>query len=256
VLENRAVTPAEPNTGDAIARNATFATTHWSVVLSAGQQKFPEAAQALETLCRTYWYPLYAYVRRRGFNVPDAEDLIQEFFARFLAKDCLTRIRREKGKFRFYLLSALNHFLADMWDRERCVKRGGGQAVVPIDAEVGEARYRREPLDNASPDRLYERRWALTVLTQVLNQLEQEYEQSRQDQLFHALKEFITADPEHVSYAAAANALGMREGALRVKVHRLRRRYGELFRTEIAHTVSRPEEVEDEMHHLFEVLSG
>jgi DNA-directed RNA polymerase specialized sigma24 family protein len=233
-----------------------FNTTHWTTVLVAADHGSQRSVEALETLCRTYWYPLYAYVRRRGYTVHDAEDLIQEFFARFLAKDYLSRLQREKGKFRFYLLSALNHFLADVWDREQCVKRGGGQALVPIDVEIGEARYRREPLDNASPDRLYERRWALTVLTQVLNRLEQEYRQRRQDPLFHALKEFITADPERVSYAAAAHALSLSEGALRVKVHRLRRRYGVLFRMEIAHTVSSPEEVEDEMRHLLDVLGG
>jgi RNA polymerase sigma factor (sigma-70 family) len=232
-----------------------FATTHWSTVLAAGQAEVLGSRDALEKLCRTYWYPLYAYVRRCGVDSHGAEDLTQEFLARFLSGNHVAKADPEKGRFRFYLLSALKHFLSDAWDRERRLKRGGGQHVISLDGQPGEDRYRLEPRDESSPDRLFERRWALTVLEQVLTRLEQEYDATGKRMLYHELKKFLT-DEERDAYPRTARDLGMSEGAVRVAVHRLRRRYGEVLRLEIAHTVAGPEEVEEEMRYLRGVLRG
>jgi RNA polymerase sigma factor (sigma-70 family) len=239
----------------ACAGQPWFSTTHWSTVLAAGEKQSPQGAQALERLCRTYWYPLYAYVRRCGVESHDAEDLTQEFLARFLAGNGIADADPEKGRFRFYLLRSLKHFLSDAWDHERRVKRGGGQRLVSLDGPGGEERYRLEPRDELSPDRLFERRWALTLLDQVLNRLGQEYETAGKGALFGQLKRFLTDDASG-AYPEAARKLGMSEGALRVAAHRLRRRYGELLRMEIARTVACPEEVAEEMRHLRAVLRG
>lgn len=233
-----------------------FSTTHWSTILAAGNLDSVRSANALEKLCRTYWYPLYAYVRRRGFGQHEAEDLTQEFFARFLAGDYVAKAAPAKGRFRFYLLGALNHFLSDAWDYARRQKRGGNQQTISIDVRTGDGRFQLEPYHDSSPDRLYERRWALTLLDQVLTQLGHEYETGGKAALFQTLKPFLTGDEESASYAQIAQELGMREGALRVAVHRLRQRYGELFRLEVARTVSCPEEVGEEMRHLLAVLSA
>jgi RNA polymerase sigma-70 factor (ECF subfamily) len=238
------------------SRAASFATTHWSVVLAASQSTDAQASEALEQLCRTYWYPLYAYVRRRGYNPEDAEDLTQEFFARFLAGNILARVDRERGKFRSYLLGALNHFLADAWDHTHRVKRGGGQAVQPFDVRSGESLYMLEPVEELTPDRLFDRRWALTVLDQVIRRLRQEYEQSDKGRLFEKLSAFLPGDAEADSYGELARELGMTEGTVRVAVHRLRRRYGELFSAEVAHTVSSPAEIHDEMRYLLGAVSS
>ena len=233
-----------------------FATTHWSVVLAAGQSADAQASEALEQLCHTYWYPLYAYVRRRGYNHEDAEDLTQEFFARFLAGKYLARVDRERAKFRSYLLGALNHFLADAWDHAHRTKRGGGQAVPTLDLRSGEFRYTLEPLEELSPDRLFDRRWAFTLLDQVLSRLRQEYERSGKGRLFEKLSAFLPGDAELDSYGDLAKELGTTEGAVRVAVHRLRRRYGQLFSTEVAHTVANPAEIHDEMRYLLAVASS
>lgn len=233
-----------------------FATTHWSVVLAAGQEASPQSAEALEQLCRAYWYPLYAYVRRRGYNPEDAEDLTQEFFARFLAGNYLVRVDRERAKFRSYLLGALNHFLADAWDHAHRVKRGGGQANQPFDVRSGESRYTLEPVAELTPGQLFDRGWALTVLDQVIGRLRQEYEQSGKSRLFDKLSAFLPGDAEADSYGELARELGMTEGTVRVAVHRLRRRYGELFSAEVAHTVSSPTEIHDEMRYLLGAVSS
>ena len=233
-----------------------FATTHWSVVLAAGQEASPQSAEALEQLCRAYWYPLYAYVRRRGYNPEDAEDLAQEFFARFLAGNYLVRVDRERAKFRSYLLGALNHFLADAWDHAHRLKRGGGQANQPFDVRSGESRFTLEPVAELTPDRLFDRGWALTVLDQVISRLRQEYEQSGKRRLFDKLSAFLPGDAEADSYGELARELGMTEGTVRVAVHRLRRRYGELFSAEVAHTVSSPAEIHDEMRYLLGAVSS
>lgn len=235
---------------------ATFATTHWSVVLAAGQSTGAQASEALEELCRTYWYPLYAYVRRRGHSPEDAEDLTQEFFARFLAGNYLARVDRERAKFRSYLLGALNHFLADAWDHAHRIKRGGGQALQTFDVRSGECRYTLEPAEELPPDRLFDRRWALTVLDQVLSRLRQEYERSGKGRLFEKLSAFLPGDAEAASYGGLAGELEMTESAVRVAVHRLRRRYGQLFASEVAQTVASPAEIQDEMRYLLAAASS
>ncbi len=238
------------------AAGQTFATTHWSVVLTAGHDSAPGAREALETLCRTYWYPLYAYIRRRGYGEQDAQDLTQGFFARLVEKNYLEAVGRQKGKFRSFLLAALNHFLSDEWDRARAEKRGGGQTFISLDDHTAEERYRLEPVDRMDAEKIYERRWALTLLEQVLRQLEAEFAATGKRPLFEQLKVFLLDEKGVGSYAESAARLEMTEVALRVAVHRLRQRYGELFRDEIAHTVARPDEIEEEVRHLLRVLSG
>jgi RNA polymerase sigma-70 factor (ECF subfamily) len=247
---------SKPTAEDACAGPGWFSTTHWSTVLAAGDLRSARSENALEKLCQTYWYPLYAYVRRRGFSQPEAEDLTQEFFARFLAGDYVAKADPAKGRFRFYLLAALNHFLSDAWDYARRVKRAGNLHTVSIDVQVGEERFQLEPCHDWNPDRLYERRWALTLLEKVLTQLDHEYETRGKARLFQSLKPFLVGDDESDSYGEIARELGISDGALRVAVHRLRLRYGELFRLEVAQTVSRPEEVAEEMRHLLAVFSA
>jgi len=232
-----------------------FATTHWSVVIGARGLDTPQARVALETLCGAYWYPLYAYVRRRGYSPEDAQDLTQGFFERILTGGFLDAADREKGKFRSYLLASLNHFLADEWDRARRQKRGGGQPTIPLDADAAEDRYRLEPADELTPERIFERRWALTLLEQVLQQLEAEFRAAGKGTEFEVLHVFLLGEKGEVSYASAAARLGMAESTVGVAIHRLRRRYGELFREIIAHTVSDASEVEEEINHLMQVLS-
>ncbi len=225
-------------------------------MLAAGDSESPDAAEALETLCRTYWYPLYAYVRRRGYGADDAQDLTQEFFRRFLARNYLAATRPQHGRFRSYLLGALNHFLADAWDRGHRLKRGGQARHIPLDVASSESQYAIEPVDEHSPDKLFERRWALALLDRVLRQIEQEYQSAGKERLFAQLRVFLTSEEDLGQYRQAAQALGMTEGAARVAVHRLRRRYGELFRQAVADTVENLEEIPDEMRHLLQVLSS
>ncbi len=233
-----------------------FATTHWSVVLAAGPQDTPQSAAAREKLCRTYWYALYAYVRRRGYSPEDAQDLTQEFFARFLSGESISRVDQRRGRFRSYLLGAFNHFLSDEWDRSHRLKRGGQACQVSLDAASGEARSALEPADDRSPDWLFERRWALALLDRVWRQLQGEYEATGKERLFTRLSDFLTGGVEEGSYRLKAQELQMTEGATRVAVYRLRQRYGELFRQAVADTVEHPEEIADEMRHLVSVLSS
>ena len=217
-----------------------FAATRWTVVLTAGQGQ----SRALEELCRTYWYPLYAYVRRRGYEAHEAEDLTQEFFARLLAKNYLADVEREKGKFRSFLLASLKHFLANEWDKARAQKRGGQFAFISTDAET---KYRAEPADELSPDKLLDRQWALALLALVLARLEAETDRKE----FTTFKPFLTADKDKIPYAEVAGKVGTTEGAVKVSVHRLRQRYRKLLREEIAHTVAGPAQVDEEIRHLF-----
>jgi len=212
------------------------------------------AVAAMAELCRIYWYPLYAYVRRRGHDQHAAEDLTQEFFACLLARDFLAGIDRQKGKFRSFLLTCMQHFLADQWDRTQAQKRGGGRKIIPLDGLDAETRYRLEPAEAMTPEKLFERQWALMVLERVLSRLEQQWAASGKAQLFVALKKTLGGErPER--YAAIAASLGMTEGAVKMAAHRLRRRYRELVREEIAHTVASPEEVEDEIRYLLTCLN-
>jgi len=234
---------------------APFAATRWSVVLSARDQRSPQSSEALETLCRNYWYPLYAYVRRQGRNPHDAEDLTQAFFARLLERNYLADVDQSKGKFRSFLVAALKHFLANEWDRANAQKRGGGTTVISIDRDAAENTYRFEPADGLSADKIFERRWAMTLLDRTLQRLAAEYESEGKMQLYEELKSTINGDQGGTAYATIAKRLGSSEGAIKVAAHRLRRRYREVLRLEIAETVNTREEVEEELMHLFSVLS-
>ncbi|MCX6929466.1 MAG: sigma-70 family RNA polymerase sigma factor [Verrucomicrobia bacterium] len=232
-----------------------FATTHWSVVLAAAHEEIPEAAAALERLCRTYWYPLYAYVRRQGYEVADAQDLTQGFFAHILPRGFLKRASPAKGKFRSFVLGALKYFLADEWAKLQAQKRGGGLAPVFLDAQTAEARYRLEPVDLMDAERLFERRCATALLDRVLERLEEEYSTSGRKSVFEQLRGCLLGEKSSATYAEIAAASQMTEGAVKVAVHRLRQRYRELFREEVAQTVEEPSEVNDEVRHLFAVLT-
>jgi RNA polymerase sigma factor (sigma-70 family) len=231
-----------------------FATTHWSVVLTAGRHALPQAIEALEKLCRTYWYPLYTYVRRRGHDAQDAQDLTQEFFCRLLQRNYLAQADPHKGKFRSFLLVAVNHLLANEWDRAKTIKRGGQVTFLSLD-DAAEQRYLEEPATDLSPERIYEQSWAVALLGKVLARLREECAASGKANQFDDLKRFLTGEKPSVSYAKLAATLDTTEAALKMAVQRLRRRYGELLREEIAHTVADPEQVEDELRHLCEVLS-
>ncbi len=233
-----------------------FATTHWSVVLAAGiDSPSPEADVALAELCRTYWYPLYAFIRRKGHGPHDAQDLTQSFFARLLEKNYVAQADRDRGRFRTFLLAALTHFLADEWDKTRRLKRGGGRETISFDAASAEERYRLEPIDQLDAAKLYERRWVTTLFDQVLSRLEQEFRDSGKGGLFDRLKGSLLADDSALSHAELAAQLGLSVDAVKQAVHRMRRRYRELFREEIAQSVAGPGEVEEELKHLFAVLS-
>jgi RNA polymerase sigma factor (sigma-70 family) len=233
-----------------------FATTHWSVVLAAGKDQSPQAQEALSRLCETYWYPLYAFVRRQGRNPHDAQDLTQEFFARLLRSHFFVAADPKRGRFRSFLLASLKHFLMHEWEKDRAQKRGGGRSLVRFDAQAGETRYGVEPVEPLTAEAIFERRWALTLLDRVLERLGADYAVSGRAALFDALKPALTGEKALAGYADLAARLGMSEGALKVAVHRLRQRYGELLREEIAHTVASPGEVEGELRHLLSALSG
>jgi len=237
-------------------RAAAFVTTHWSAVLAARGGGSREAEAALAELCRTYWYPLFAYIRRRGHDPHEAEDLTQSFFERLLEKHYLRNLTPGMGRFRSFLLASLRHFLANEWHRAQTGKRGGGKQCFSLDDENAEARYQRELADNVTPETLFERGWALTVLEQVLARLRAEFAAGEKADLFDQLKAFLSAELPEGSYAAAARRTGLSEGAVKVAVHRMRRRYGALLRAQIADTVDDPGEVEAEVRHLIGVLAA
>jgi RNA polymerase sigma-70 factor (ECF subfamily) len=238
------------------AKRGHFATTRWSVVLAAGQSDSGEAKDALATLCETYWYPLYAYVRRQGYDCASAQDLTQGFFARLLEKEDLRNVSRERGRFRSFLLASLKHYLINEWDRARAEKRGGGRVHLSLDFDSAESRYRLEPADRGTPETLYARHWALTLLDRVQELLRQEAIDAGKAGQFEQLRVFLTGSGKSESYKQAAEQLGMTEGAVKTAVHRLRRRFRERLRGEIAQTVTTEEDIDDEIHHLFEVLRG
>jgi RNA polymerase sigma-70 factor (ECF subfamily) len=228
-----------------------FASTRWSLVAAAAERDSPEGEAALATLCRLYWYPLYAYARRRLPQAQDAQDLTQEFFARLLDKDYLRQADRQRGRFRAFLLTAFKHFLAKEQERAHAQKRGGGRTILRLDFDDGERRYHQEPSHEATPEAQYERGWALTLLEQGLSRLRDELAGAGKGQLFECLKGTLAVEATPRPYAELAGELGMTPEALKVAVHRLRRRYAELIRAEIAQTVTSPEEVEDELRELF-----
>lgn len=234
---------------------AGFAATRWTLVLAAARgNAASHAAEAMAELCRVYWYPLYAYVRHRGHDTHEAEDLTQEFFLRLLAKDGLAGVDRQKGKFRAFLLASMKHFLANEWDRCRAQKRGGGRILIRLDALDAESRYRLEPVHDVTPEKLFERQWALTVLEQVLSRLQTEFAAEGKKPLFDRLGPFLTVGRGSASYAEVADELKMSEGAVKVAVHRLRGRYRRLLRDEIAQTVASPEEIDEEIRYLLSCL--
>jgi RNA polymerase sigma factor (sigma-70 family) len=233
-----------------------FATTHWTVVLSAGQKHTPQSDGALEELCRTYWFPLYAYVRRRGHGKQDAEDLTQMFFARFLAKNYLNGLSAERGRFRAFLLASLKHFLANEWDKTQAQKRGGGAAHLSLDWQTADTKFQVADTVEPSPDKAFDREWALALLAKVIERLQKECEAEGRGKLFEQLKTFLTAGKSGSAQGEVAKSLGMEEGAVRVAIHRLRKRYRELLRDEIAQTLSDPAMVELEMQALFGAFCG
>lgn len=233
-----------------------FLTTHWSLVAQAAQGASPEAAQALAALCETYWYPLYAYVRRRGYRIEEAQDLTQEFFAQLLEKDRFEQADRERGKFRTFLLSSLNHFLQNEWRKAGRLKRGGGQQLLSLDFERGEDRYRLEPADVQTPERIFERRWAMTLLERALDRLRSEYEAQGKGELYEALKLQLGGEAAPATYQEIAARLHMSEGAVKTAAHRLRRRCRDLLQAEAAQTVANPVDAEAELRELFLVLSS
>lgn len=239
-----------------MARGAVFVTTRWSVILDAGGRNTALAGEALEVLCRTYWYPLYAYVRRRGVSAEDAQDLTQAFFARLLERQWVERADPERGRFRTFLLTAMSRFLSDQWDRKMAQKRGGGVVSVPLGLDAAETRYGVEPADATTPEQCYERRWALTLLDTVLQRLRSEHEREGRGRLFESLNACLVGGREAQPYAALAGQLGMSVGAVKVAVHRLRKRYRELLREEILQTVADAGDVDEELRHLFAVLAG
>jgi RNA polymerase sigma factor (sigma-70 family) len=252
----QAAGPETTAPGNVSPLHPVFVTTHWSLVLSARDSKSPQSAAALEKLCRAYWSPLYAYVRRTGQSMENAEDLTQAFFARLLEKNFLDAADPERGRFRSFLLIALKRFLANEWDRVRAQKRGGARTILSLDTELAEQKFQAEAAAaEISPDRLYERRWALTLLEQTMSRLRAEFEGTGKNEEFEKLKRFLTAGKSEIPYLTVAGELGMTESALRVAVHRLRKRYRELFREEIAHTLAEGENVEEELRHLIVVLS-
>lgn len=232
-----------------------FATTHWSVVLAAGQPESARYQQALEALCRTYWFPLYAYLRRQGYNAQKAEDHIQAFFASLLEKRGLRLADPKRGRFRSFLLTALKHFLANEHARAQAQKRGGGRKFLSLDIENAESQYIREPYDELSPEKLFERSWALAVLDRTMARLQAEAANVKKQKLFDCLKVYLTADKGAIPYQEMAARLKMTEGAVKVAVHRLRRRYRDLLRDEIAQTVTTEEQISEEIRDLFAALA-
>lgn len=232
-----------------------FVTTRWTVVLSAGCKSSPQSDRALGELCQTYWFPLYAYVRGRGHSKEDAEDLVQAFFARFLEKNYLEGLSAERGKFRAFLLASLKHFLANEWDKANRQKRGGGAQHLSLDWQEADKRFHPEPADIASPDRIFDRQWALALLERVILRLQEECSRDGKAALFEHTKGCLMVSSENIPYPEAARALGMDEGALRVAVHRLRKKYRELLRDEIAQTLLDPAHADEELRSLQAALA-
>lgn len=228
----------------------SFATTQWSLIASAGDKASSESRDALASLCESYWYPLYAYVRRKGHQAVEAQDLTQAFFAELLEKDRLQLADRERGRFRSFLLASLNHFITNQWRDANAIKRGGGKANLSFNVEAGEDRYQLEPAHKVTAEKIFERRWAMTLLDKTMARLQQEYEQSDKLPLFEALKGRL-GQGEATSYREVAESLDMHETAVKVAAHRMRKRCGQILRNEISQTVDDPQAVDEELQQLF-----
>jgi len=233
-----------------------FTTTHWSVVLAAGETANPTAEVALEKLCRNYWYPLYAFARRSGQGEDKAKDLTQGFFARLLQEKYLRQAQRERGRFRTFLLTAFKHFAADEWDRETALKRGGGSEILSFDDETAEKRYHLEPVDEVTPDKLFDRRWAFATLEEAARLLRKEFQDTGRGELFDKLQEFLSGDLEDAGYSEAAAQLSMSENTLKSHVRRLRLRNREILREVIANTVASPDQIDEELRDLSAALAA
>lgn len=256
-MSNDAVTnqPHNLQASSAGRGDGRFATTHWSVVLSASRPESAHYHQALESLCRTYWFPLYAYLRRHGYRADEAEDHTQAFLACLLEKHGLRLAEPKRGKFRSFLLASLKHFLANERARAGAQKRGGGRKVLSLDCESAETQYALEPRDELSPEKLFERSWALTVLDRAMTRLKAEAVAAKKQEQFDRLKMYITTGKNAIAYRKVAAELKMSEGAVKVAVHRLRRRYRELLRNEIAQTVATEDQIDEEIRQLFAALA-
>jgi RNA polymerase sigma factor (sigma-70 family) len=249
------MTSCQTGDSEAARPHSLFVTTRWSMVLNAKNKAAPGSKEALESLCQSYWYPIYAFVRGTGRSPPEAQDLTQDFFVRLLTKDFLRVVTPDKGRFRTFLRMALTRFLANEWDRARAQKRGGGAMHLSFDTALAEERLGREQGGALAPDRMYDRSWALTLLNEAFIRLEQEYGTEGKTGLWLQLQPHLTAERGAIDYAEIAAALGLTEGAARVALHRFRKRFREVFRLTIADTVSAPEEVEGEMRLVLEILS-
>jgi RNA polymerase sigma-70 factor (ECF subfamily) len=246
--------PTPDITPSAAGQNAQFATTHWSVVLAADGSESPAALKALDRLCQTYWYPVYAHVRPRVNSPEDAADVTQEFFAGLLRRNDFAKVRRDRGPFRAFLLNALNHHLSDQWDHARAAKRGGGKIIVSLDAQSAEQRYQLEPADTMTPDILYDRRWALTLLEKARARLREEYAALGKTALYEQLKSLEPGAAERSSYVDIGRRLGKSESAIKSEAFHLRRRYGQIVRAEIAQTVSCVADIDEEGRYLLAVI--
>lgn len=234
-----------------------FSTTQWSLVLAAGADTSKESRDALAQLCERYWYPLYAYVRRQGYGCEESQDLTQSFFARLLEKNIIRSADRTRGRFRCFLLASLKNFLANEWDRSQARKRGGDVQLISLTGEDFEQRYGKEPAaHDLSPERLFDRRWAVTLLQHVLDELRQELAGQGKQQFFERVKGYLSGEDAELSYREMGAELGMNEAALKMSIHRLRRRYGELIRQHIAQTVESSDEIADELRHLLAAVSA
>lgn len=238
------------------AQSPIFATTHWSVVLEAGEQSSPQAQLALTRLCKTYWLPVYAFVRKRGHSPEQAQDLTQAFFANFLEKQHVTKANRERGRFRCFLMTSVENFLRNENDRARAQKRGGGRQLLSLDEQDAEARYLCEPTTETDPAKAFEQRWAATLLETVLTRLQAEFGATGRSELFEALQAHLWGDAESTPYPELAERFGLTLANVKITAHRLRQRYRELLREEIAHTVALPGQIDDEIRHLMQVVSG
>jgi len=252
----RGIMPDEKPNDAARAGGQWFNPTDWKVVMAAGSNDPCHGSAALEQICQTYWYPLYAYVRRRGYSPEDAQDLTQEFFRRFLESNSVSHARQERGRFRSFLLTSMQNFLADQWERGQAKKRGGGKKILAWDDLSPELRYKAEAQPGVAPERVYDERWAATVFEEALNRLRTRFVASGKSRQFEELKSFMSREPADGEYESIAARLGTTADAVAVAVHRLRKRYGELVREEIASTVSNPADIEDEMRHLLSLIAG
>jgi RNA polymerase sigma-70 factor (ECF subfamily) len=238
------------------AKAVLFAETQWSLVLRAQERSTPFAIDALEHLCRTYWFPLYGFVRRQGYDPAAAQDLTQDFFARFAHKNCLAHVDRTKGKFRSFLLASLKNFLANERARARAEKRGGCHSIVSLDADEAETRFNAEPFHEATPEKAFDRTWAMTTLENALTQLKQEYAANDRAEIFQALQAYLSGDRDEPGYAAVAARLNTTEAAIKMAVVRLRRRFGQVLRAQVGQTVAGDTELNEELRYLFTALAG